>query len=404
MLAPMDRPRARSFLLLLPLAFCGRSHSFLTSTITLLSVAPRRFLRSHRRFTSSLRSSSSSTVAIVGSGAVGCYYGARLWEQGHDVHFLFRGANYKEVQEKGLTIRSIHGDLFLPPPGDKEGHNNTVQIFNDTRGGIGRTFDWVIVALKSSALDAVPSLILPLLDPEKTRVLVIMNGLVEEDLLKMLKEESNQSDSDDSLQCCRALYGGMAFVCSNRIGPAEIDHTFAGLLSAGVASTRSTDELEDERAFRDLLAKNVVDIDYEESLLRGRWKKMIWNLPFNGISVAMGGITVDQIVGDPGLRRLAFAVMDETIAVANADLESMYGKNNFRPLGEEEKEFMMSLSDNMGAYKTSTMLDFLERRSLEVKYLFERPVERAKRLCVSTPHLDTLVVQIAAFQRMHQLF
>jgi ketopantoate reductase len=74
---------------------------------------------------------------------------------------------------------------------------------------------------------------------------------------------------------------------------------------------------------------------YEESLLRGRWRKSLWKLPFNGISVAMGGITVDIIVNDPGLRRLADLVMDKTIAAANADLSS-HGAPSLLYLGDED--------------------------------------------------------------------
>ena len=88
--------------------------------------------------------------------------------------------------------------------------------------------------------------------------------------------------------------------------------------------------------------------------------KNCWNLPFNGISVAMGGITVDKIVNDPGLRRLAHLVMDETIATANEDLR-VNGHDESFYLGEKEKKQMFDLSDGMGPYRTSTMIDFVER-------------------------------------------
>jgi len=117
----------------------------------------------------------------------------------------------------------------------------------------------------------------------------------------------------------------------------------------------------------------------------------------------MGGITVDKIVMDPGLRRLAYTVMDETIAVANADLLK-HGVDNSLYLGEAEKKQMMDLSDGMGAYSTSTMLDLTERRAMEVKYLFRRPIDRAKSLGVPVPHLETLVAQIEYFQRLHNLY
>jgi 2-dehydropantoate 2-reductase len=130
----------------------------------------------------------------------------------------------------------------------------------------------------------------------------------------------------------------------------------------------------------------------------------MWNLPFSGISVAMGGITVDKIVTDPGLRQLALDVMDETIAVANMDLERIYGPDGYDPLGEQQKEYCMNLSDTMGPYRPSTMLDLMNRRPMEVKYLFEKPLSIARKLGVPVPHLETIVAQIAAYQRIYDLY
>ena len=66
----------------------------------------------------------------------------------------------------------------------------------------------------------------------------------------------------------------------------------------------------------------------------------------------------------------------------------------------EDKRKMMELSDNMGPYRTSTMIDFVEGRPLEVDYLFAKPVERARSLGVPVPHLETIVAQIQALQKL----
>jgi 2-dehydropantoate 2-reductase len=274
-------------------------------------------------------------VAIVGAGAVGSYYGARLWEAGHDVTFYMRGEHYQASKKDGLTVTSVDGDIRIPA--------DQLHTVNDT-SAVTTPMDWVVVALKSSSLEAAPDLIYPMLSPH-TRILVIMNGLVEDDLIRMLKERAGETDFEAPLQCCQALYGGMAVVCANRLAPGRIDHSFAGLLAAGVACSRTEDTVEDQIAFEDLWAPSLVKTDYEACLLRGRWKKMVWNLPFNGISVAMGGITVDKIVTDPDLRRLADTVMNEVIAAANSDLERKYGSGGFDALGDAEKKLMMGLSD-----------------------------------------------------------
>lgn len=337
-------------------------------------------------------------VAVIGTGAVGSYYGARLAEAGNDVHFYMRNEHYEAALQQGLTVTSVDGDMRIPA--------DQLQVYPTTESmaeACGRTFDWVIVALKSSSLQAIPDLIYPVLTPT-TRLLIIMNGMVENDLMKAMRKRFGLKDDNKPLPCCQTLYGGMALICCNRVAPATTDHSYFGLLTAGVASTQSTDGDVDEAAFRNLFATTPIDLSYDQSLLRGRWRKMLWNLPFNGISVAMGGITVDQIVHDDGLRQLAYDVIDEAIDAANTEMEHVYGKGNHEPLGILDRYAMMKLSDDMGPYKPSTYLDFVNRRPMEVKYLFREPLDRATLYNVSTPHLSTIVRQVEAFQRIYNLF
>ena len=264
------------------------------------------------------------SVAVVGSGAVGCYYGARLWESGaYDVKFHMRGEHYVTSVERGLKVTSIDGDIIIPKE-QLQAHEQTSDM---------GTADWVVVCLKSSSLEAIPALISPLLHKD-TRVLVIMNGLVEDDLLAAMNKDAQARGKESVLDELSALYGGMALICSNRLGPGRVDHSYAGLLTGGVAISRGTPD-DDKEAFLNLWMPTTVEVSYEDFLLRGRWRKCVWNLPFNGISVAMGGITVDVIVNDPGLRRLADIVMDETVAAANADLSS-HGIPSSQYLGDED--------------------------------------------------------------------
>jgi 2-dehydropantoate 2-reductase len=263
------------------------------------------------------------------------------------------------------------------------------------------TVDWINVALKSSALEAIPVLIEPLATPN-TRVVTIMNGLIEDNLIRFLKHHMKDHSPAGSIGCCAALYGAMAFTRCERVAPGYVRHThFGGLTAALAVANPNANHHRD--ALEQLWLPTPVQLTYEASLLRGRWLKNIYNLAFNGISVSMGGITVDQIVNDPGLRRLATIIMDETVAIANADL-AMHGEDPSTFFGDKEKAFMMGLSDVMGAASTSTMADFLERRPMEVKYLFRTALDRANQLKVPAPHLETLVIQVEAYQRFYNLF
>ena len=342
---------------------------------------------------------------MVGAGAVGGYYGARLWEAGHSVQFYLREPHYSAaLAQGGLRVTSVDGDLVVPP---SQLHSSVEAIAKEQQQKQQKPVDWIVVSLKSSALDAIPALLVPFLQenssPTKPRILVIMNGMIEDSLLDQLNH--------DDFEC---LYGGMALICSNRVAPAHIDHSYWGLLSVGVAKKSQHTSLEEDpdlEAVRSLWEGTCVPLQTESDLVRGRWKKMIWNLPFNGLSVAMGGITVDRIVQDEGLRQLARAIMEETVAAANAELQLLAAKQGETeqqeqeaPLGETEMAAMMKLSDDMGPYKPSTMLDFVNRRPMEVAYLFREPLDRARRLGVPTPVLETVVTQIEAYQRMYNLF
>ena len=216
---------------------------------------------------SSLKAQAKTTIGIVGSGAVGGYYGARLWESGaYDVRFFMRGEHHDASKSNGLNVTSVHGDIFISP--------EELQVFKDT-SEMGKV-DWVIVAIKSTALDSIPSLIAPLLQPGHTRILAIMNGLIEDDLIDLMKKHHGENSNDKHIECCGALYGGMALVCSNRLGPGRIDHTYAGLLSSGVAIHAPEVSADENRAaFEDLWRPVNIDTVYEPSLLGGRWRK-VW--------------------------------------------------------------------------------------------------------------------------------
>ena len=394
-------------------------HQIVALSILLLGLAPNLFASG---FSLDVTSSSSKThklaaadtsertsrIAIVGAGAVGSYYGGRIWESvrcsnSTDVLFHLRNEHYAHCVENGITVTSIDGNIVIPSD-ELLAYSTTEDMAKSVKDedDDSHAFDWVVVALKSSSLDAVPELIKPLTSPE-TRVLVIMNGLIEDDLTEMMREEQGLE--------CKAVYGGMALICSNRLSPGVIDHSYACKLVVGVAYSADADDdgyckwvESDKKAIMDLFEPvTPVPFEFEDNLLRGRWWKNCWNLPFNGISVAMGGITTDRIVGDPSLRKLAYKVMDETIATANADL-AKHGFPEEDYLPEDTREKMMVFTDTMGAYKPSTMLDLHARKPMEVKYLFKTALDRATKLGVPVPHLETLVSQIEAFQRHYKLY
>ena len=307
-----------------------------------------------------------STVAVIGAGAVGSYYGARLAQAGHDVRFLLR-RDYDAVAAGGLRVESRDGDFTLDAPSIAR-----------SSAEIGHV-DWVVCALKATAIGQVPELVGPCAG-ESTRILVLMNGLgLEERFAGWFGAER--------------IFGGLAFTCINRGEPGTVHHLDYGPVTLGHLGD-DRDELAVAAA---LWEGAIVEVTTTPSLLRGRWEKLCWNIPFNGLAVTGGGILTDRIVGDPDLRAAAGTVMREVIAAGNADLEA-HGEQE-RIDGEAILDRMFTLTDAMGGYRPSTMIDFVEGRAMEVEAIFGAPLERARSLGVATPYLALLTAQLRALDR-----
>ena len=303
-----------------------------------------------------------ASVAVIGAGAVGSYYGARLAQAGHDVRFLLR-RDYDAVAEHGLRIESHHGDFALDHP----------TIARDP-AEIGPV-DWILCGLKTTSFDEAPGLIRPCLGPE-TRVLAIVNGLgIEERLAAALGTER--------------IFGGLAFTCINRGEPGVVHHYEYGQVSI---AHLGDDPAELDRALA-LWKDATVEVSTAPSVLRARWEKLCWNVPFNGLTVAAGAVTTEAIVTDPALRAEARALMEEVVAAGNADLASRESAERID--GEAVITRMFALTDVMGPYRPSTLIDFVEGRAIEVDAIFAEPARRARALGVPTPRLDQLTALLA---------
>jgi len=307
-------------------------------------------------------------VAIVGSGAVGLYYGARLIEAGHDVTFLAR-SELNSLRNEGLTVESIDGDMHFP----------SVQAVAST-AEIGEV-DWVLMCLKTHGLDDAPKLLTPVVG-KHTRILAVMNGFgIEEKLAETFPR--NQ------------IFGGMAFVASYR-EKHVVKHVKFGPILGG----HMDDDQEELEQLKALFYGSKVKVMASNNLMMARWEKLCWNVPFNGLAVAMGGISVDKIVEDADMRALAHSIMNEVITAANLDAEACNVDAKYHLDREDIVKRMFALTDTMQDYKPSTMVDLVEQRQMEVEYLFENPLHRAHELPADFPHLESLVTMVLSQARL----
>ena len=308
-----------------------------------------------------------SRVAVIGAGAVGCYYGARLAEAGHEVHFLMR-RDYDAVRASGLRIESVDGDVHLEHP-----------LVARSSAEIGPV-DWVLCALKATAIEEMRGLVAPCVGPS-TRILLIMNGLgLEERVAEWFGAARD--------------FGGLAFTCINRGAPGTVQHLDYG----PVTIAHLEDDPDEIAAGMALWADAKVKTLAAPSLLAARWAKLAWNIPFNGLTVTAGGVTTDRVLGQPGLRAAAHAVMREVIATGNADLAA-HGSAE-RLDSDAIVTDLIGRTDVMTAYRPSTMIDFVDGLPMEVEAMFGEPLRRAQAIGVDTPYLALITAQMRSLDAL----
>lgn len=294
----------------------------------------------------------SKTIAVVGSGSIGLYYGGKLAADGHDVRFLLR-SGYEEAGREGIRIFSPSGgDIHLAQP----------KVFR-TPEEIGPV-DLVIVAVKATANSSLPSLISPLLHAD-TALLTLQNGLGSDELLA------------EHFGAERVM-GGLCFVCLTRRTAASVDHAGHGTISIGEYGRAP---LPRTRAVVEAFQATGIDARLVDDLANERWRKLAWNIPFNGLAVAAGGKTTDQILSDPVLHAECRALMEEVIATANA-----LG----HPIEKEYADLQIERTHPMGAYKPSTLVDWLAGNELEIEPIWGEPLCEARRAGLTMPHLERL--------------
>ena len=186
--------------------------------------------------------------SIVGTGAVGGFYGGLLQKAGFDVHFLLN-RDFDHVYAHGLRIDSVLGDFELPE----------INAYNDPNDM--PKCDVVILALKTTANAALKN-ILPQLVKEGGIILTLQNGLgSEEEMANLVGPEH--------------ILGGLCFLCSNKLGPGHIHHLDYGLITLG--EYRASGEPGGITPRLTILANQLesagIPIRTVEDLPLARWKK-----------------------------------------------------------------------------------------------------------------------------------
>ncbi len=292
---------------------------------------------------------------VIGTGALGGFYGGRLAKSGQEVHFLLH-RDYEYVKENGLHVDSCDGSFHLE---QVHAYGSAVDM---------PKCDVVLVGLKTTNNHLLSSLLPPLLRHD-TVVVLIQNGIgVEEDVQKMFPGQP--------------LVAGLAFICCSKTEPGRVNHQCYGSINFGNYSCR------DERTFRAIIDEfthagiECAEVEY----LEARWRKAVWNVPFNGMTVVLNTQT-DLLLKHPSTRGLIYTMMMEVITAAR--------HLGVTSLDHRFADKMMEMTDNMTPYSPSMKLDYDLQRPMEIKYIYLRPLQIAAEAGCPMPHVDALAKMLS---------
>uniref|UniRef100_UPI0032163D15 putative 2-dehydropantoate 2-reductase n=1 Tax=uncultured Draconibacterium sp. TaxID=1573823 RepID=UPI0032163D15 len=291
---------------------------------------------------------------VIGTGAIGGFYGGKLAQNECDVHFLFR-SDYEHVLANGLQVNSVKGNFHLHPVNCYSSVKEMPQC------------DIVLVGLKTISNHLLPELLRPIVH-KNSLVILIQNGLgIEAELAKEMPDIH--------------IAGGMAFICSNKTGPGHITHIDFGRIEMGLFTPGGEGLL--QQCCSDFEEAGIPAI-VDDNLGLARWKKLIWNIPFNGLTVVLN-TTTDRMMHHQPTKKLAFEIMQEVIMAA---CKCGY------PIDLKVADQMIAMTETMTPYATSMKLDFDNNRPMEIQTIYTNPIQTAREAGCEMKKVEVLEQQL----------
>lgn len=292
-------------------------------------------------------------ILVIGLGAVGCLYAAKLQQAGAQVAVVCR-SNFEQVKTRGIEVKSIWGDFIFQPN----------QVLKNCEEYVGEA-DFIIAATKIVQGLDLPKMIAPAVS-KNTTIALIQNGIFIED--EMVRAFPNNH-----------LLSVIAFVDVIRDSLNSIIHAGDGKLTIGEfanANPQKTQQL------ADLFAKVAAPVILSTDIQFDRWKKLLWNASFNSISVVCGNLDTKQILDNLELKRLVRAVMLEVKGLAK-----LQGY-------EIEEQLIDQMIASTNARKTpaitSMLVDYRAHRPMESEAILGNALRFATKNNAKVPLIEDL--------------
>lgn len=301
-------------------------------------------------------------LLLIGAGSVGAYFCGRAAMGGAEVEVVAH-SGFDEISAIGYPVESIAGDFLFRP----------VRVLHSAAEA-SPDIDAVVMATKVlPEIDRV-KLLAPVAErASHPPIMLIQNGIGIEDEIKTAFPQNH-------------LISTVAYIGASRSAVNRIHHRGAGRLIIGDTdgSCAAAEKLAEQ--FR----RGGVPCEVTDNIALERWRKLLWNLPFNTVSVLAGGITTKELCDGGQIEMLCSQLMDEVISVANACSVALT-----REMAEEQFEY----TRNFPAYKTSMLQDFEAGRPLEVDAVIGNAVKIADRMSIPVPMMRCCAALLASADR-----
>lgn len=301
-------------------------------------------------------------ILVVGAGAVGGYFGGRLLEKGEDVTFLVREGRKKQLEEMGLVIESIHGNVTLQP--------KTI-----TTGEVAGPFDVILLSTKAYHLEGAIDSFRPYVGKE-TLILPLLNGIVH---FNKLAEEFDEEN----------IIGGLCFIEStlDRDGHV-IQSSQAQRLLFG---ERSGERSERILKMKDCFSGTKADIRLSDNINQELWHKYLFISTMSGITTLMRA-PIGPIRDDENGRGVITQVLKELVSIM---------KRINAPIADEIETIQMKQIENLGYQMKSSMQRDMEKKlSVEADHLHGYLLEIARNEGIVVPVLEAIYANLKVYERM----
>ncbi|MGH7831817.1 MAG: ketopantoate reductase family protein [Candidatus Binatia bacterium] len=264
-------------------------------------------------------------IAVMGAGAVGGYFGARLAAGDHEVAFIARRKQVEAMRRDGLKVKSILGDFHIR------------SLFASDPEEIGAV-DLILLCVKSYDTQEAAAKLAPLVRPD-TIILSLQNGV-------------DNPEKIASLWGRNRTLAGVVYIGARVVTPGTIEHVAAGRITLGELDGGASERT---KTVHRLFAAAQIPCTISTEIRKVLWGKLVWNAPFCAIS-CLTRATVTEILASDPLRELAIDCMEEVREAARC---------KGIDLGPSIVAETLSLSQALGDFKPSMLQDLEAGKPLE---------------------------------------